>query len=54
MSADRALLFQAPNRNHQIPAKLYEHLRAGNLILAMTGPTGDTAATLQREDGYDC
>jgi glycosyltransferase involved in cell wall biosynthesis len=50
LNADGLLLFQAANCNHQIPAKLYEYLRAGRPILAMTDAQGDTAATL-REAG---
>lgn len=47
LRADGLLLFQAANCNHQIPAKLYEYLRAGRPILALTDPAGDTAATLR-------
>jgi glycosyltransferase involved in cell wall biosynthesis len=47
LSADGLLLFQAANCNHQIPAKLYEYLRAGRPILALTDSAGDTAATLR-------
>jgi glycosyltransferase involved in cell wall biosynthesis len=50
LRADGLLLFQASNCNNQIPAKLYEYLRAGRPILALTDPAGDTAATL-REAG---
>jgi len=46
MQADGLLLFQASNCNHQIPAKLYEYLRAGRPILALTDPIGDTAGLL--------
>lgn len=45
MSADGLLILQAANCNAQIPAKLYEYLRAGRPILALTDPAGDTAAT---------
>jgi hypothetical protein len=48
MSADGLLLLQAANCNYQIPAKLYEYLRAGRPILALTDPRGDTAGVLQR------
>jgi glycosyltransferase involved in cell wall biosynthesis len=48
LHADGLLLFQASNCNHQIPAKLYEYLRAGKPVFALTDPTGDTAATLIR------
>ena len=46
MSADGLLILQASNCNHQIPAKLYEYLRARRPILALTDPHGDTAQTL--------
>jgi glycosyltransferase involved in cell wall biosynthesis len=47
LTADGLLLFQAANCNHQVPAKLYEYLRAGRPILALTDPAGDTAAELR-------
>jgi len=43
---DGLLVFQASNCNHQIPAKIYEYLRAKRPILALTGPDGDTAKVL--------
>jgi len=46
VSADGLLLFQASNCNHQIPAKLYEYMRARRPTLALTDPTGDTALTM--------
>jgi glycosyltransferase involved in cell wall biosynthesis len=52
VAADGLLLFQAANCNHQIPAKLYEYLRAQRPILALTDPAGDTATTL-RDVGVD-
>ena len=52
LAADGLLLLQASNCNQQIPAKLYEYLRAGRPILALTDPAGDTAATL-RAAGID-
>jgi glycosyltransferase involved in cell wall biosynthesis len=48
INADGLLLFQASNCNHQVPAKLYEYLRAGRPILALTDPTGDTASLLAK------
>ena len=48
--ADVLLIMQAANCNDQIPAKLYEYLRAGRPILALTDPVGDTATVL-REAG---
>jgi len=47
MNADGLLLFQASNCNHQIPAKIYEYLRARRPILALTDPEGDTAGVLR-------
>ncbi|MES2298288.1 MAG: glycosyltransferase [Pseudomonadota bacterium] len=45
--ADGLLLLQASNCNAQIPAKLYEYLRAGRPILALTDRFGDTAVKLR-------
>ena len=47
LRADGLLLFQASICNAQIPAKLYEYLRAGRPILALTDPVGDTAGALR-------
>ena len=46
LRADGLLVLQAANCNAQIPAKLYEYLRAGRPILALTDPAGDTAAVM--------
>lgn len=46
--ADALLVLQAANCNEQIPAKVYEYLRARRPILALTDPAGDTARTLLR------
>jgi len=46
LDVDGLLVLQASNCNEQIPAKLYEYLRARNPIVALTDPTGDTAKTL--------
>ncbi len=46
LMADGLLILQASNCNNQIPAKLYEYLRARRPILALTDPVGDTAAVL--------
>jgi hypothetical protein len=48
IAADGLLVLQAANCNNQVPAKLYEYLRARRPILALTDPTGDTAAVLSR------
>jgi hypothetical protein len=45
--ADGLLVLQAANCNEQIPAKLYEYLRAGRPIIALTDPRGDTACLLR-------
>jgi glycosyltransferase involved in cell wall biosynthesis len=50
LRADGLLVMQAANCNAQIPAKIYEYLRANRPILSLTDPAGDTAATL-REAG---
>ena len=46
-SVDGLLLFQASNCNHQVPAKVYEYMRAKRPILALTDPEGDTARVLR-------
>jgi glycosyltransferase involved in cell wall biosynthesis len=46
--ADGLLVLQASNCNEQIPAKVYEYLRTGRPILALTDPNGDTADLLRR------
>jgi hypothetical protein len=52
ISADGVVLLQAATCNYQVPAKLYEYLRARRPILALTDPRGDTAAIL-RSAGVD-
>ena len=52
LAADGLLVLQASNCNNQIPAKLYEYLRAGRPILALTDPIGDTASAM-RHMGLD-
>jgi glycosyltransferase involved in cell wall biosynthesis len=52
LAADGLLLFQSASCNHQIPAKIYEYLRARRPIFAMTDPGGDTARVLA-EAGVD-
>lgn len=47
MSVDALLVMQASNCNAQIPAKLYEYLRAGRPILGLTDRAGDTAWVLR-------
>jgi glycosyltransferase involved in cell wall biosynthesis len=47
LAVDGLLVLQASNCNHQVPAKIYEYLRAKRPILALTDPVGDTAAVLR-------
>lgn len=47
LRADGLLLMQASNCNAQIPAKIYEYLRAGRPIVGLTDATGDTAGALR-------
>ncbi|MEW5781489.1 MAG: glycosyltransferase [Pseudomonadota bacterium] len=47
LRADGLLLLQAANCNDQIPAKLYEYLRAKRAIIALTPLEGDTGSTLR-------
>lgn len=51
MGADLLLVFQGTFFNAQIPAKIYEYLRAQRPVLAVLDPSGDTAAQLQQFDG---
>lgn len=48
MRADGLLVMQAANCNEQIPAKVYEYLRAGRPLVGLTDPAGDTADLLHR------
>ncbi|GHU22920.1 hypothetical protein FACS189497_00730 [Betaproteobacteria bacterium] len=50
MGADGLLVFQGSAFNTQIPAKIYEYLRAGRPILALVDPGGNTAKTLSPFD----
>jgi hypothetical protein len=50
LSTGGLLILQAANCNHQVPAKLYEYLRARRPVLALTDPAGDTAAALRKVD----
>lgn len=52
MRADALLVMQAGDCNEQIPAKLYEYLRAGRPILCLSDPAGDTMK-LVRMAGID-
>jgi len=48
MAADGLLLVQGPGCNSQIPAKVYEYIRAGKPILAITDPTGETGRLISQ------
>ena len=48
LKMDGLLIFQASNCNHQIPAKIYEYLRARKPIFALTDSIGDTAGVLRK------
>ena len=50
IAADGLVILQGSNCNQQIPAKLYEYLRAGRPILGLADPAGDTAWAM-REAG---
>jgi glycosyltransferase involved in cell wall biosynthesis len=52
LEADGLLIFQAANCNINIPAKVYECLRARRPIFALTDASGDTARVL-RASGID-
>jgi hypothetical protein len=43
LRADALVVLQASNCNAQVPAKLYEYLRAQRPMIALTDPGGDTA-----------
>jgi hypothetical protein len=47
LSVQGLLLFQGEESNANIPAKLYEYLRARRPILALVDPNGDTASVLR-------
>lgn len=49
--ADLLLVFQGKNFNTQVPAKIYEYIRAGRSILGMVDLQGDTAVKLKEFDG---
>ncbi len=48
LGADGLLVLQGASCNHQIPAKIYEYLRAGRPVLALTDPRGDTGELLAK------
>jgi glycosyltransferase involved in cell wall biosynthesis len=48
LRADALLAMQGSNCNEQVPAKVYEYLRARRPILALADPLGDTAKVLSK------
>jgi hypothetical protein len=48
LRADALVVLQASNCNAQVPAKLYEYLRARRPVIALTDPVGDTAQVVLR------
>lgn len=52
MTAHGLLLLQNNECNDQVPAKLYEYLRAARPILGLTDPEGDTATSLKAHEGH--
>lgn len=53
LCADELLVLQSSGCNEQIPAKLYEYLRAGRPIIGLTDPVGDTAGLLRKAGFHD-
>lgn len=51
LAADLLLVFQGSAFNAQIPAKIYEYVRAMRPILALVDPAGDTASQLKKFQG---
>ena len=47
LRADALLVMQADNCNEQVPAKVYEYLRARRPILCLADPQGDTAVVMR-------
>lgn len=46
MKVDGLIILQASNCNHQVPAKVYEYLRAQRPVVGLTDKTGDTAGVM--------
>ncbi len=47
-TVDGLIVLQGASCNHQVPAKVYEYLRAGTPILGLTDPEGDTGRLLKQ------
>jgi len=52
LSVDGLLVFQGSDCNRQIPAKIYEYIRARKPMLAMVDPAGETFRLLQQMGIY--
>jgi glycosyltransferase involved in cell wall biosynthesis len=52
-SVSALLVMQGSSCNEQIPAKIYEYLRAGKPVLGLTDPAGDTAGVLRQAGLHD-
>jgi len=48
LRADALLVMQSSDCNDQVPAKIYEYLRARRPIVCLSDPAGDTAGVLRR------
>lgn len=48
MRADGLIVMQGASCNEQIPAKVYEYLRAGRPVLGLADPRGDTAEIMRQ------
>ena len=51
VQSDALVVFQGSEFNSQIPAKVYEYIRAGRPILALIDKNGETACFLKKWDG---
>lgn len=48
IGVDALVVLQGANCNEQIPAKLYEYMRAGRPILGLADPSGDTGQAMRQ------
>ena len=51
LRADALLVMQSSGCNEQVPAKVYEYLRAQRPVLCLSDPVGDTVAVLREAGG---
>jgi hypothetical protein len=52
-AADGLLILQASNCNQQIPAKIYEYLRARRPLIVLSDPSGDTVGVARSAGVYN-